>query len=110
MTRSLVCWLGEHFLRRDHRIAVDGYGVLYLSGVATGVGHHHWNIARAGHAKYQFIAPFEPVEGQCQSPQLVLAIRVSTCDEANQFGLELAESRAEGVVEPCQVVVVADPV
>src|SRR5258706_575537 len=102
MTRSLVCWLGEHFLRRDHRIAVDGYRVLYLSGVATGVSHHHWKIARAGYAKdgSRAVALVNVAVDGHGGANLVIALHAPNgdghiVDHAKAFAVV-----CEGVVEP----------
>ena len=108
--RTVRC-AGKHFSRCDHRVAVDRDRVLHFSRVAAGVSHHHRNISRLGHAEYQFIASLEPFKASSASPPSWSSrYGIGARDVADQFRLELAQAGTERIVEPGQVVVVADPV
>src|SRR5207253_8452437 len=98
------------FLRCQHRIAVDGYGVFDVARVAAGESDHHRNLPRAAHAKNQFITLLQALNGQRQPAKLVFAIRVGAGDVAQQVWLKLAESRAEGVIQPAEIIGVADAI
>ena len=63
-----------------------------------------------GNALLAFISPLESFEAQRQPAQLVFAIWISAGDVADQVRLELAQAGTDGVVQPGQVVVVANPI
>src|SRR5579871_1374030 len=54
----------EDFGSGQHGIAVYGHGVLDAIGVATGIGHHHRNIARQRGTEDQLITLLQAFDGQ----------------------------------------------
>jgi hypothetical protein len=60
--RSARQCLREYFLCGDHRIAVDGHGVFDILRIAAGVGHHHGDIAGAGHAEDKFVTLLQSID------------------------------------------------
>jgi hypothetical protein len=100
----------KDFFGGDDGVGVDGDGVIDVAGVASGVGDHDGNVAGAGHSEDELVALFEAIDAEIESAELVLAVGIGSRDVADEVGLELAESGAERVVEPGEIVVVADPV
>src|SRR4029077_16802156 len=97
----------EHFFGRDYSVAVDRDRVFDVLCVASGKGDHHRDIARTGDTENQFVPLFEPLDRQVAPAQLIFLIWVPAGDITNQIRLELAQARAEGIVQPREVVIVA---
>src|SRR4051794_13369158 len=81
----------KNFFSRNHSIAVDRHRVFHVAGVAAGVGDHHGNCSRLSYAKHQLVPLLQSLNGQRQPAQLVLFIRVSARDVAQQLRLELPQ-------------------
>ena len=108
MADSLQESPAKHFLCCHHRIAVDRHRIIHLPRIAARIRHHHRDIPRPRHAEHQFIPLLQAFNRQIQSAQLVLAIRVRPRDVAQKIRLELPQSRTERIVEPRQVIGVAN--
>ena len=100
----------EHFLRRDHRVAVNRDRVFDILGVAAGEGDHHRDALGLGDPEHECISLLQSLNRQRQSAELIFAIRISSGEVTDQFRLELAQSQTERVAEPGQIFVVADSV
>ena len=53
----------KHFVRRDHRITVNGYRILQIPRVAACISHHHGDAAGLGDAEDEFVALFQSFDG-----------------------------------------------
>jgi hypothetical protein len=53
----------EGFRGGDYGIAVDGDRILHAPSVATRKSHHHWNVTSLRHAKHEFIAALQALNG-----------------------------------------------
>src|SRR5205809_175173 len=97
------------FLCTD-RVALHFNCVSCVLRVATGIRYHHRDILGPSYAKYQFVSSLQTLNGQIQPAELVFTIWISACDVTDQVRLELAKPGTECVVEPGEIVVVADAV
>jgi len=93
---SRLAFAGEHFLRREHRVAVDLDSVLHPLRISAGVGHHNRNIAGASHTENKLIAALETFDGQRQATELVFNVRIGTSDVADEVWLELSSMEDSG--------------
>src|SRR5882762_9136372 len=100
--------LGKHFCCGDDGVAVNRNRVFDIPRVAAGEGDHHGDAASFGDAEDEFVALLQPVNGERQAAELVFAIGIGSGDVAEQLRVELAKAGAESVVEPCEIVVIAN--
>src|SRR6185437_4077017 len=102
--------LAEHFLSGNDCVAVDRYRVFKSAGVATRVCGHDRNLARSCQAEDKLIALFQALHTKSQTAQLIISVRISARNVADQVGLHFPQPRTQSIVEPSQVILIAGPV
>ena len=56
----------------------------------------------------EFVAAFQSFDGQRESSELVFFVGIRARDVADQFRIELPQSGTQRIIQPGQVVVIAD--
>src|SRR5437899_3187604 len=95
-----LCWISSKAPTKPAQIPANGIARPWSARPSP----------RSAHAKNQFITLLQALNRQRQPAKLVFAIRVGAGDVAQQVCLKLAESRAEGVIQPAEIIGVADAI